>query len=625
MKLEELKRALANQQGQYFDQPVEAIPGLDAAPKFAPDTGFRAEGKRALASGAMDTLMGIPEIIQALGRNAYTGMSSIHGENPTAGEGAEAALAKRDLVPLTTGGNIARFGVGMGLPMAGNMYGRAVRGAISAAERNALPAAERGMIYLGEGKGKASIDVPDEAPRLIKPERPMLIGADHPSQVSVARPTVPGRALYGDPDKEMLMQDVARMLTMEPEALRTSTRQIKGLPFMKSSTAKGASGILNDAVQRGADNLEYIATELTSPADFNMSRKWYGTANKMSGAGAENAGVSEDVAHAITANYSPGTDWNVNIARQERLLKMLGNNFDLSEPSAMKAAEDHAMGLMNSKTSQLAGRYSKKEIKEILRTPFLALDDEGKQLVKVMATDAAQNPKRVASYAPDGSVLDPDYTSITWGSGADLKKIVNILKDPNLQTISENLGKGAKVPTFYNDIASPNSLLPMAVNDTHNMAGVNFFPYAQKDMAVARGFGAAPTGGGATQGVAGHYGLYNDAVVEVGKRLGIPPMQAQSIVWETTRKLFDDIKTPKLRQAVADAWKNNPNANNARREITEIVLKARQASDYAKGIKSEKLATKSSRSLIKNDAPFETMLGDEGAASAVRSRLRTGD
>lgn len=106
-----------------YEAPLDipqSDPALDAAPKFAPDTGFRAEGKRALASGAMDTLMGIPEIIQALGRNAYPGMSSIHGENPTAGEGAEAALAKRDLVPLTTGGNVGRFAASVALPFAGS-------------------------------------------------------------------------------------------------------------------------------------------------------------------------------------------------------------------------------------------------------------------------------------------------------------------------------------------------------------------------------------------------------------------------------------------------------------------------------------------------------------------------
>jgi len=406
-----------------------------------------------------------------------------------------------------------------------------------------------------------------------------LRGADHPDMVSVARPTVPGRGKYGDPDTDMLLQDTDRMRMLEGPALSTSTRMIKNLPFMKNSTASGRQAILTDAVQRGADNAEYIVNKLTSPEDVDLSRKWYGTANRLSGKSATDAGMDPMVGHAITANYSPGTDWNVNIARQQRLIEMLRNKFDLGEPSARNAAKDYATTLMNNPKSLLQGRYSPKEINDILETPFLDLKDEGKQLVKVMATDAAQNRRLVPSYDPAGNIIDPDYSPITWGSGADLKKIVSILRNPTRETIAENLGGLSKVPSFYNNIAAPKSLARVVTNDTHNMGAVNFLPVGQKDLLVGRGFGALPTGGGKTQGVGGHYGMYNDAIGEAADRLGFLPNETQSVVWETTRKMFDGIKSQKLKDAAVQIWRNEPNANKARDKIVEITKAARKEKD----------------------------------------------
>jgi len=406
-----------------------------------------------------------------------------------------------------------------------------------------------------------------------------LRGADNPDMVSVARPTRPGRAEYGDPDTDMLMQNTDRMRMMDGPTLSTSTRMIKNLPFMKNSTASGRQAILTDAVQRGADNAEYIVNKLTSPADVAESRKWYATGNRLSGKSATDAGMDPMVGHAITANYSPGTDWNVNIARQQRLIEMLRNKFDLGEPSARRTAGDYATTLMNNPKSLLQGRYSPKEINDILETPFLDLKDEGRQLVKVMATDAAQNRRLVPSYDPAGNIIDPDYSPITWGSSADLKKIVAILRNPTRETIAENLGGLSKVPSFYNNLAAPKSASRVVTNDTHNMGAVNFLPVGQKDLLVGRGFGALPTGGGRTQGVGGHYGMYNDAIGEAADRLGFLPNETQSVVWETTRKMFDGIKSQKLKDAAVEIWRNEPNANKARDQIVELTKAARKEKD----------------------------------------------
>jgi hypothetical protein len=299
----------------------------------------------------------------------------------------------------------------------------------------------------------------------------------------------------------------------------------------------------------------------------------------MSGKSAVDAGMDPMVGHAITANYSPGTDWNVNIARQQRLIEMIRNKFDLGQPSAKKAAENYATNLMNNEDSALYKRYTPNEISSLLETPFLDLQDEGKQLVKVMATDAAQNKRIVPSYNPSGDIIDPNYTPITWGSGADLKKIVAILRNPTRETIAQNLGTLSKVPSFYNNIAAPKSLARVVTNDTHNMGAVNFLPVGQKDLLVARGFGAAPTGGGKTQGAGGHYGMYNDSVGKAADELGFIPNETQSVVWETTRKMFDGIKSQKLKDAAANIWRTEPNANKARDQIVELTKAARKEKD----------------------------------------------
>lgn len=415
----------------------------------------------------------------------------------------------------------------------------------------------------------------DDTKQIIK----ALRGADNPNMVSVARPTPPGREQFGNPDTDMLRQDTNRMLMIPENKLATSISAIKELPMMASSTARGSERILADAVNRGSDNLKYIVEKLTPSEEVGESRKWYGTAEKMSGKSAVDAGMDPMVGHAITANYSPGTDWNVNIARQQRLIEMLRNKFDLGQPSVKKAAENYATNLMNNKDSLLYKRYTPNEISSLLETPFLDLQDESKQLIKVMATDAAQNKRIVPSYNPSGDIIDPNYTPITWGSGADLKKIVAILRNPTRETIAQNLGNLSKVPSFYNNITAPKSLARVVTNDTHNMGAVNFLPVGQKDLLVARGFGAAPTGGGKTQGAGGHYGMYNDAVGKAADELGFIPNETQSVVWETIRKMFDGIKSQKLKDAAANIWRNEPNANKARDQIVEITKAARKEKD----------------------------------------------
>lgn len=406
-----------------------------------------------------------------------------------------------------------------------------------------------------------------------------LKGADFPEMVSVARPTVPGRSLYGDPNTEMLLQNTDRLMMLPPETLDKTAALLKSLPMMTYSNAKGATDVINDFVKRGADNLEFIATKLTPADEAEMSRKWYATANRLSGESARKAGLPEPVGHAITANYSPGTDWNINIARQQRLLNMIGNDFDLSAPSDFKAAQAFAKEKLSDEKSSFFKNWTPKQVNEILRSPLLDIQDPRQQVFKVMATDAAQNPRFVPQYNPQGEIIDPLYSRITWGSGGDFKKIANILKNPTREGIAENLGGLSKVPSFYNNIAAPQSRLPIVTNDTHNMSAVNLTPFGQKDLEVAQGFGAAPTGGGATQGITGLYPVYNDSVVEAARRLNMPPMQTQSVTWETMRKMTEGIKSQKLKDAVTEIWRQEKNPAEAQRKIVELMQAARKAQE----------------------------------------------
>ena len=168
-----------------------------------------------------------------------------------------------------------------------------------------------------------------------------------------------------------------------------------------------------------------------------------------------------------------------------------------------------------------------------------------------------------------------------------MKKNFEILADPTISTIENNMGAGGKVPSFYNNIAVPHSNLPIATVDTHSAGAATLFPGGGNDPVVYRAMGLprpkevpmsprTQAAGAASTGAKGHYGLYNDMHVDAAKDLGMRPREVQSITWESVRNLWGEAKkTPGLKTEAERIWRKASTPQQARNELKALLGKGR--------------------------------------------------
>lgn len=380
------------------------------------------------------------------------------------------------------------------------------------------------------------------------------------------RTGTPNRDMYGDPTQEYLTQSRDAMLFNVP-AYKRNMEGVTQLPFMQDMQGQPLDRIYDTAVERGRDNLLWIAN--TMPRErVEEAAQWYPTANRLGTQFAEVAGLPPQAGHGALAALSPQMDWNYNVAQVDRLMQMLPDEFAV-DPAGLQAF----YARRNPNATPLAFmRRSEADRQRMAETPFWELDDVERPLRVVMA-ERSRFPDYVREALPDGSFGDP-YGAMRWGSGNEINNALSIVADPSIENIRNTLDAGGKVSSFFNDISVPYHGTPSMTTDTHSGNALTLTPTGgSHDYTSAwMGRGRLVTSPEAT-GSLGLYPISVEAHQQAARELGLDRANAaQSATWVGIRDLIhgpDKRRMLPLVEAIYARNAGNPAA--ARREIGELL------------------------------------------------------
>jgi hypothetical protein len=409
-----------------------------------------------------------------------------------------------------------------------------------------------------------------------EPRPAQLAGASSPYSVSTRRPTLSNYATQGNPDEEMLIQ-TGDALRAAPQTFDKNMRMLAEEPFMRGTQDLSSEGIYAEGNRRGADNLKFITNELMSPQTADNARGWYPIAKMISERAAARGGLPPEAGYAVSAVTSPQTPWDINVARLDRLMDMYPDRFETNPNAARRYVEKRALEKSPGSIAIRGPEYAER----IATMPYEELTDPFDRYARVVIADAARNDPMVKKIDLSGEYGEP-YGAITFGNSDIINKALNVLNDPSMGNINAQLLGGGKVPSFYNNIATPYSELPISTIDTHSAGAASLFPGGGKDPIVYRAMGLGPAAGGApaagdsaVTGAKGLYGPVADMHTLAARELGFDsPREVQSVTWEGVRQLWGQSKkTPQLKQAVTNIWRTSSTLDEARYRIAELLGK----------------------------------------------------
>lgn len=292
------------------------------------------------------------------------------------------------------------------------------------------------------------------------------------------------------------------------------------------------------------DNLLYLWGAARNKPWFNEAKDWYHGANKYAENLGKEHGVSTRQAAGVIATLSPQTDWNVNVNRAERALRILKDEKGTPFDAAMRQfTQTHAVD--NQKVDKLkAWRQAKLDaIPEGAK--LHELKDPWHKAFFVRAHDELMNPDRTYPiYAPNGE-RSSSGNRMNWSSYPELTNAMKAASSNHLPDISEALGRNHKVRNFYNNIVSPDARHGDITIDTHAINAGQLMPMVAKHVYVQHGLGIGMPETNVT-GAHGLYGLYADAYRRAAHTIGrmekreVLPREVQSATWEATKGLFNN-------------------------------------------------------------------------------------
>jgi len=317
-----------------------------------------------------------------------------------------------------------------------------------------------------------------------------------------------------------------------------------------------------------SDNLLYLYDQ--TPAHMaDQAKLWYDGANKIAGQFAEQFRAPKEAVAGVLAALSPQKDWYMNVSLAERVLDIVQNKTKLGLTPEMKGQIGITYG---------DPKYAK-DVDAVLSKPYEDLT-QNQKAIWVRTYDEAHNPRTHRIVSPDGQFMDlatkangePKGTG--WGSNVEIGKAINVLENPSMDNISQQMGGMHKVRNFYNNIIDPNAEFGDVTIDTHAVAAGLLEPFSGKSTPVAHNFGTGSASSSKT-GAKGTYGLYADAYRQAAGQAGVLPRQMQSIAWENVRGLFPaGFKTKENAAAVSaiqnDYLRGNLTQDQARNRVVEL-------------------------------------------------------
>jgi len=330
-----------------------------------------------------------------------------------------------------------------------------------------------------------------------------------------------------DPMKEMLRVDT--------ETLRRSPEQTQKLaetvqPYTPTLGMTDPDEIIETMKDFSADNLKFIYEQMP-PEVRQEARLWYEGANRIANDAAQQYGVSREAAAGVYASLSPQKDWYQNVSLGNRILDIYHNRADV--PFDQRTYDAALTRLTNPEHLTVLNRIKGKKFSE--------LENPVEKAIWVRMFDEANNSPSFNIISPRGEYMGPYLTGkgvprkVAWGSFNEIQKAINVLDNPALSNISDQMGLQHKVRNFYNNIVNPFDPLSITA-DTHAVAAALMQPLGGSAPQVAHNLGAAASNAGT--GIRGTYPIYADAYRNFAQTEGLLPREAQSIAWEGVRGLF---------------------------------------------------------------------------------------
>lgn len=213
----------------------------------------------------------------------------------------------------------------------------------------------------------------------------------------------------------------------------------------------------------------------------------------------------------------------------------------------------------------IGGRYlSDQEVK--LRTFRFNVNEDGSYNISVMRASAK------SKHAPD-EIHNKVFEVLTAAFNQD----DNDLYDK----IQNNLGEGNKVRSFYNNMSDPDEINFASVTiDTHHAGLLLGIPYAasNKDIKDETGFdpmkGVFDIGAYYTDlGAAPFYASMKEATERFAEKYGLLPREAQSILWEAQRQMWNTMTSQEKGDAKRRMQKLTKDPNLTAEQMREELWK----------------------------------------------------
>jgi hypothetical protein len=156
-----------------------------------------------------------------------------------------------------------------------------------------------------------------------------------------------------------------------------------------------------------------------------------------------------------------------------------------------------------------------------------------------------------AAYSDEYKNVAGQPIPVSWGSTNEAANAIRAFHAQSMGDISEALGGGHKVRSFFNNIIAPWSRKGDVTSDTHAVAAALLRPLGAGAPEAASGMGAASPTHNET-GAQGFYPFVAEAYRRAAEKAGVLPREMQSITWEALRGRW----TPGEKSAKTNLKKN---------------------------------------------------------------------
>jgi len=444
--------------------------------------------------------------------------------------------------------------------------------------------------------------------RHIDPEFPeSRVGTSVPSNEDPNAPIDAEQAAHANNNAHVGMELAAQAPSTYGKAVADRVRDGR-IPYVKVAPGASDAAVQEALIEHMKNNLLGLYNRV-SGAVRNGSRLWYEGANSRSMNIAQTHDIPHENAAGVVAAMSPQKDWDQNVALADWVAHTAGTTSDAATMSPEMTDWVNKYALRKDPERVVTDPGTGKETRFNARTGeqmapnSVSQQDVFRQLNETSGKTWGQmDPDQKAFYTrayyeahgpPDHLIATDDQTGeashwiddkqdrkygyyinnpdgthngvlarygdefpnkkgqpipVSWGSTGEVSNAIQAFGANSMSDISEALGSGHKVRSFFNNIIAPWSQKGDVTSDTHAVAAALLRPLGAGSPEAASGMGAAAPGNNET-GLKGFYPHVAEAYRRAANEAGVLPRELQSITWEALRGLW----SPREKSAKSNA------------------------------------------------------------------------